>query len=48
MDCDPDDDWDWERELGRSPAWRAQWIAELNEVPIGMVQIIDPYIQYHG
>lgn len=51
IDCDPDDDWNWEIELQRNPVWREQLIAELNEEPIGMVQIIDPYheeTQYWG
>lgn len=40
--ADPDDDWDWEAELARTPAWREQLIAELGGRPIGVVQIIDP------
>jgi aminoglycoside 6'-N-acetyltransferase len=51
MDCDPDDDWNWEIELHQKPAWREQLIAELKEEPIAMVQIIDPYLeetQYWG
>ena len=43
IDCDPDDEWNWERELGRNPAWREQLVAERNGEPIGFVQIIDPY-----
>jgi aminoglycoside 6'-N-acetyltransferase len=43
IDCDPDDDWNWEVELQRSPAWREQLIAELDGESIGMVQIIDPF-----
>jgi aminoglycoside 6'-N-acetyltransferase len=43
IDCDPDDDWNWEAELNRNPDWREQLIAELNGVPVGFVQIIDPY-----
>ncbi|MPZ44259.1 MAG: GNAT family N-acetyltransferase [Betaproteobacteria bacterium] len=39
---DPNDDWQWEVELGRSPDWRQQLIAELDGRPIGFVQIIDP------
>jgi aminoglycoside 6'-N-acetyltransferase len=39
---DPNDDWQWETELGRSPDWREQLIAELDGRPIGFVQIIDP------
>ena len=42
IDCDPDDDWDWDNELLRSPPWREQLIAELNGEPIGFIQIIDP------
>ena len=42
IDSDPDDDWNWEVELGRSPDWREQLIAELDGRPIGCVQIIDP------
>lgn len=41
IDCDPDDDWNWEIEL----AWREQLIAELNEEAIGFVQIIDPFLE---
>ena len=40
--ADPNDDWAWEVELERSPAWREQLIAELGRRPIGFVQIIDP------
>jgi len=42
MDSDPNDDWDWEPELIRTPDWREQLIAELDGRPIGFVQIIDP------
>lgn len=45
IDCDPDDDWNWEYELTRTPVWREQYIAEINANPIGMVQIIDPYLE---
>ncbi len=38
---DPDDDWAWEIELGRTPDWREQLVAELDGRPIGFVQIID-------
>lgn len=37
-----DDDWGWEVELTRSPAWRAQLIAEVDGAAVGFVQIIDP------
>ncbi|HAD98543.1 MAG TPA: GNAT family N-acetyltransferase, partial [Cryomorphaceae bacterium] len=45
IDCDPDDDWDWETELGRNPPWREQLLAELYGEPIGFLQIIDPYLE---
>lgn len=51
IDCDPDDEWDWEKELIRNPKWREQLIAELNGEPIGIIQIIDPFLeetQYWG
>ena len=41
--CDPDSDWEWEKELPRKFSWREQLIAELDGVPLGMVQIIDPH-----
>lgn len=37
-----DDDWDWENQLGRSVPWREMLIAELDDRPIGFIQIIDP------
>lgn len=42
IDSDPDDDWNWEYELLRTPVWREQLIAELDGRPIGFVQIINP------
>jgi aminoglycoside 6'-N-acetyltransferase len=51
IDCDPDDEWDWEAELNRNPEWREQLIAELDGLPIGFIQIIDPHreeTQYWG
>lgn len=51
IDCDPDDEWNWQLELNRNPEWREQWVAEYNEEPIGFLQIIDPYneeTQYWG
>ncbi|MDX2174001.1 MAG: GNAT family N-acetyltransferase [Bacteroidota bacterium] len=38
---DPDDEWNWKEELLRHPEWREQLIAELDGVPIGVIQIID-------
>ncbi|MBM1107045.1 GNAT family N-acetyltransferase [Aurantibacter crassamenti] len=45
IDCDPDDEWNWEIELKRNPNWRAQLMAELDGIPIGFIQIIDPYLE---
>lgn len=45
IDCDPDDDWHWEIELQRNLVWREQLIAELHEKPIGVLQIIDPFLE---
>ncbi|GAB2768368.1 GNAT family N-acetyltransferase [Rhabdobacter roseus] len=42
IQADPDDDWEWEKELPRNPPWREQLIAELNGRPLGFIQIIDP------
>jgi aminoglycoside 6'-N-acetyltransferase len=39
---DPNDEWHWETELARTPAWREQLIAEVEGRPVGFVQIIDP------
>ena len=39
---DPNDDWNWEVELDRTPDWREQLMAEVDGRPIGFVQIIDP------
>jgi aminoglycoside 6'-N-acetyltransferase len=42
VESDPNDDWQWETELSRVVSWRDQLIAELDGVPIGFVQILDP------
>lgn len=42
---DPNDDWAWEAELGRRPAWREQLVAEVDGRPVGFVQIIDPALE---
>lgn len=39
---DPDDEWDWEKELAHNPSWREQLVAELDGRAIGFLQIIDP------
>jgi aminoglycoside 6'-N-acetyltransferase len=39
---DPNDEWAWEVELGRTPDWREQLIAEVDGRAVGFVQIIDP------
>lgn len=43
IDSDPDDEWEWEKELAVNPFWRTQLMAELNGEPIGFIQIIDPF-----
>ncbi len=45
IDCDPYDDWNWEKELKYNPEWREQLIAESGNRPIGFIQIIDPYLE---
>lgn len=42
---DPNDDWGWRTELARRPPWREQLVAEVDGVPIGFVQIIDPALE---
>jgi aminoglycoside 6'-N-acetyltransferase len=42
---DPDDDWNWEQELGQDPEWREQLIAESDGRAIGFLQIIDPALE---
>jgi aminoglycoside 6'-N-acetyltransferase len=42
IESDPNDDWGWETELPRNPDWREQLIAEIDDRPIGFIQIIDP------
>lgn len=42
---DPNDDSGWEIELGRTPEWREQMIAEIDGRPIGFIQIIDPALE---
>lgn len=39
---DPSSDWQWETELSEEWPWRDQLIAEVDGVPIGFLQIIDP------
>jgi aminoglycoside 6'-N-acetyltransferase len=43
--ADPNDDWGWEVELSRNPDWREQLIAEIDNRPIGFIQIIDPALE---
>jgi len=42
IEANPNDDWDWKRELFGDPDWREQLIAEVDDMPIGVIQIIDP------
>ena len=39
------DEWNWEYELPRNPSWRYQLIAQVDNTPIGFVQIIDPLLE---
>jgi aminoglycoside 6'-N-acetyltransferase len=39
---DPNDDWNWEVELRRTPEWREQLIGEVAGRAVAFVQIIDP------
>jgi aminoglycoside 6'-N-acetyltransferase len=43
--ADPNSDWGWEVELGRTPDWREQLIAEVDGRPVGFLQIIDPKLE---
>jgi aminoglycoside 6'-N-acetyltransferase len=51
--ADPNDDWGWEVELDRSPIWREQLIAQIDDrsilegrcSAIGFIQIIDPALE---
>jgi aminoglycoside 6'-N-acetyltransferase len=43
--ADPNDDWGWTKELGLSPDWREQLIAEVDGRPVGFIQIIDPALE---
>lgn len=45
IESDPNDDWNWEHELTRTPAWREQLVAEVDGRPIGFIQIIDPALE---
>lgn len=45
ISANPNDDWDWEAELRRFPAWREMLIAETDDKPLGFVQIIDPALE---
>ena len=42
---DPTSDWQWETELAEDWPWRDQLIAEVDGVPIGFLQIIDPALE---
>jgi aminoglycoside 6'-N-acetyltransferase len=42
IESDPNDDWNWGVELQRNPSWREQLIAEVDNRPVGFLQIIDP------
>lgn len=42
IQCDPNDEWNWELELPRTVEWREFLIAEVGGRPVGFMQIIDP------
>ncbi len=42
---DPKDKWDWEVELQQNFDWIEQLIAEIDNRPIGFIQIIDPALE---
>ncbi len=42
IDCDPDDDWNWEEELCRDPEWREQLVAELDGEPLAFCKSLIP------
>lgn len=45
IDSDPNDDWQWETELLRTPPWRESLIAEVDGRPVGFLEIIDPELE---
>lgn len=45
IDSDPNDHWQWAVEIPKQFPWREQLIAELNQIPIGFIQIIDPALE---
>lgn len=45
IDSDPDEDWNWAEELPKRYDWREMLVAQINNEPIGFVQIIDPYLE---
>ncbi|MEM9305137.1 MAG: GNAT family N-acetyltransferase [Pseudomonadota bacterium] len=44
----PNDDWDWEEDLAWSPDWRELLLAEVDDRPVGVLQIIDPAFENTG
>jgi len=45
IESNGEEEWDWEKELIRTPSWRELLIAELQGEAIGFMQIIDPYLE---
>ena len=39
------EDWGWETELEKNPVWRELLIAEIDNRPLGFMQIIDPFLE---
>src|ERR1043166_449844 len=38
---EPEDDWDWETEIGRNVGWRELLMCEVDHRPVAFLQIID-------
>ena len=39
---DPDEDWEWETELGIDRVWREQFITQWNGIDVGFLQLMNP------
>ena len=40
-----EDEWDWDEQSLEEVPWRWQFIAEINKTPIGIIQIIDLFLE---
>ena len=43
----PNDPWDWENDLKNNAPWREPFIAEIDGIPIGFIEILDPHRDIH-